>query len=314
VDVILDNLDQKVWHPLQLWVEHTGVPIALVLVGALLVARGVNWIGRYVTRRIDAQYQQGNALVRSESTKHRHSVAQVITWGVLTMVWIIAAMRCVEVLRLPLAGFVAPATVLGAALGFGAQRIVQDLLAGFFIVTERQYGFGDTVRIAVTGSANEAAGVVEDVTLRVTKMRNADGEVITVPNGQIVKAVNLSKDWARTVIDVPVPASADLNRVDAILHRVGQEAFRDKSLRKLLLDAPTVTGIEELGVDESLVRVVARTLPGRQFEVARELRARIANALRSQGIFVTTAMGPAQEKEDEELQKQSEIDRSEGRE
>ena len=99
----------------------------------------------------------------------------------------------------------APATVLGAALGFGAQRVVQDILAGFFIITERQYGFGDTVRLAITGSSEDAEGIIEDVTLRVTRMRNSDGEVITVPNGQIVKATNLSKDWARAVIDVPVP-------------------------------------------------------------------------------------------------------------
>ncbi len=125
--------------------------------------------------------------------------------------------------------------------------MVQDILAGFFIITERQYGFGDTVQIAITGSGTDAEGVIEDVTLRVTRMRNADGEVITVPNGQIVKAVNLSKDWARAVVDVPIPASADINRVNDILHRVGVDAYEDKSLRPLLLDTPSVMGVESRG-------------------------------------------------------------------
>ncbi len=148
--------------------------------------------------------------MRSEATKHRHSVAQVITWVVITIIYVITAMKVLNLLGLPIGSLVAPATVLGAALGFGAQRVVQDILAGFFIITERQYGFGDTVQIAITGSGTDAEGVIEDVTLRVTRMRNADGEVITVPNGQIVKAVNLSKDWARAVVDVPIPASADI--------------------------------------------------------------------------------------------------------
>ena len=96
--------------------------------------------------------------------------------------------------------------MLGAALGFGAQRVVQDLLAGFFIITEKQYGFGDLVSLTVGNIAEPAEGTVEDVTLRVTKLRSTEGEMFTIPNGQIVKSVNLSKDWARAVIDIPVPS------------------------------------------------------------------------------------------------------------
>ena len=93
-------------------------------------------------------------------------------------------------------------------MGFGAQRIVQDLLSGFFIITEKQYGFGDLVELAISGVADDARGTVEDVTLRVTKLRSSEGEMFTIPNGQIVKALNLSKDWARAVVDIPVPTSA----------------------------------------------------------------------------------------------------------
>ncbi|MFC9356129.1 mechanosensitive ion channel family protein [Rhodococcus sp. NPDC057014] len=268
------------------WLSSTGLAVSLTVLGAILMARFVNWGGRKVTDRIDSNYMQGDALVRSEATKHRHSVAQVITWVIITIIYVIATMKVLDQLSLPIGSLVAPATVLGAALGFGAQRVVQDILAGFFIITERQYGFGDTVQLAVTGSSEDAEGVIEDVTLRVTRMRNSDGEVITVPNGQIVKAINLSKDWARAVIDVPVPATSDINRVNEVLHQVGVEAFADRGLKKLLLDEPTVMGVESLTVDEVSVRVVARTLPGKQFQVGRALRVRIATAMRRQGITV----------------------------
>ncbi len=164
---------------------------------------------------------------------------------------------------------------------------MQDILAGFFIITERQYGFGDTVQISVTGSSQDAVGTIENVTLRVTRLRNSAGEVIIVPNGQINKAINLSKDWARAVIDVPVPVSADISEVNEILHDVGVAAYKDSKLRELLLDEPSVMGVESLEVDQVSIRVVARTLPGKQFQVGRALRARIAAALRRKGITVT---------------------------
>lgn len=231
-----------------------------------------------MTRRIDDRYRQSDDLVRSEATKHRHSVAQVVTWIVIAFVYIVATLKIFDYLSLPIGSLVAPATVLGAALGFGAQRIVQDILAGFFIITERQYGFGDTVQISVTGSSEDAVGTVEDVTLRVTRVRSTAGEVITVPNGQINKAINLSKDWARAVVDVPIPVSADIGVVNDILRDVGIAAYEEPRVRELLLDQPSVMGVESLEVDQVSVRMVARTLPGKQFQVGRLLRARIAGA------------------------------------
>jgi small conductance mechanosensitive channel len=178
--------------------------------------------------------------------------------------------------------------VLGVGLGFGAQRIVSDVLAGFFIITERQYGFGDVVAISVVGAAEPASGAVEDVTLRVTRVRSVNGEVVTVPNGQIVKVVNLSRDWARAVVDVPVPASTDVNQVNETLREVGREAFADPAMRPLLLDPPSVMGVETIGLEQVNVRMVARTLPGKQFEVGRDLRARVVRAFRKQGVHVPT--------------------------
>ncbi|MGY2128037.1 mechanosensitive ion channel family protein [Blastococcus sp. SYSU DS0617] len=270
------------------WLSGRGLEVVLIILGSLLLARLVSWAGSRITDRIDARYTEGDALVRSEAAKHRHSLTQVLTWAAVVLIYSIAVFFVLDRLGVPITGLVAPATVLGVGLGFGAQRIVGDVLAGFFIITERQYGFGDVVSIQVVGGMEPAQGTVEDVTLRITRVRSVDGEVVTVPNGQIVKVINLSRDWARAVVDVPVPTGTDVNRVNEVLRTVGREAFRDPALRPLLLDLPSVMGVESLGLEQVNVRMVARTLPGKQFDVGRELRARVVDAFRDQGMKVST--------------------------
>ena len=271
-------------HDFSTWVRGSGLEIVLLVVGSLLLTRFVSWFGAAVTTRIDAQDRSSDALVRSEAAKHRHSVTQVLTWTVLVLVYAITGVLVLERLGVPLASLIAPATVAGVALGFGAQRVVQDILAGFFIITERQYGFGDLIRISNIGATSGVSGTVEDVTLRITRMRTVNGEVVIIPNGQINQVTNLSRDWARAVVDVPLPATADISRVNALLQQVGKAVYADESFRPLMLDAPTVMGVESIDVDAFSIRVVTRTLPGKQFDVGRELRARIATALREEGI------------------------------
>ncbi|MGH3634613.1 MAG: mechanosensitive ion channel family protein, partial [Mycobacterium sp.] len=174
-------------------------------------------------------------------------------------------------------------------LGFGGRGVIEDLLGGFFIIAEKQYGFGDLVRLELASTA-VAEGTVEDVTLRVTRLRSSEGEVSTIGNGKVVKATNLSKDWARAVIDIPVPTTADLGVVSDVLHQECESARDDELLGQLLLDAPSVMGVESIQVDTVNLRMVARTLPGRQFEAGRKLRALAVRALARAGI-VTVADG-----------------------
>jgi small-conductance mechanosensitive channel len=275
------------------WLAGRGLEIVLIVLGSILVARFITWVGKRITDRIDARSTGGDVLVRSEAAKHRHSLTQVITWALIVLVYAVTVFYVLDRLGVPVTGLVAPATVLGVGLGFGAQRIVGDVLAGFFLIAERQYGFGDVVSIAVVGGGDPASGTVEDVTLRVTRLRSADGEVVTVPNGQIVKVVNLSRDWARAVVDVPVPTTADVNRVNEVLREVNRQAFADEDLRRLLLDEPSVMGVESIDLEQVNVRVVARTLPGRQFEVGRDLRARIVLAFARAGLNLTPGAEPA---------------------
>jgi small conductance mechanosensitive channel len=269
-----------------LWARSSLLEIVLLVLGAILMTRLAEWVCDRVVTRIDAHAHESDELVRSEAAKHRHIVAQVVTWAFLALLYVVTGVLVVQRLGVPLAGLVAPAALLSAALGFGLQRFVQDIGAGFFITAERQYGFGDVVRISVTGVTEPAVGTVEDVTLRVTRIRSVSGEVITTPNGQITQVTNLSRDWARAVIDVPVPAAVEVGRVTEVLKRVGEEAWNDDTLRKMMLDPPTVMGVERIEVDTFSVRMVARTLPGMQFDVGREIRARVASAFRLEGINV----------------------------
>ena len=266
------------------WAAGRGLEIVLFTTGAILLTRIVAWIGARITDRIDANAQELDALVRSEAAKHRHALAQVITWVTLVIIYIAAAVEIAARLYVHVASLVAPAAVVAVALGFGAQRIVQDILAGFFIITERQYGFGDLISVAVPNVSNPATGTVEDVTLRVTTVRTASGVII--PNGQITQVTNLSRDWARAVVDVPVPAAVEVNRVSDLLRQIAAEAHTEPDLRRLLLDPPAVMGVQSIDVDHFQVRLVARTLPGRQFEVERVLRARIATGFRREGILL----------------------------
>jgi small-conductance mechanosensitive channel len=154
-----------------------GLHILLVVIFTITATRAIRWIAGRVSRQLsEADDEQ---TVRSEAVKHRQAVASVISSVAISILYVVVAVDIANQLGLPLGSLVAPAAVLGAALGFGAQRVVQDLLSGFFIITEKQYGFGDLVELSVNGGG-DARGTVVDVTLRVTKLRTGDGEVFTV--------------------------------------------------------------------------------------------------------------------------------------
>ncbi len=276
------------------WARGSGLEIVLLVLGSVLLTRLAAWVRVRMIGHVDAHDDSTESLVRSEEAKHRHALIQVLTWVVLVLVYCVAAVLVVARLGIPLTGLVAPATIVGVAFGLGGQRIVQDVLAGFFIIAERQYGFGDLVRVSTRGVVGDATGTVEDVNLRVTRLRSVDGEVIIVPNGQIARTINLSRDWARAVVDVPIPATVGVRRATEILQLVGAAAWGDDELRALLLDAPMVMGVETIEVDEFRIRMVARTLPGKQFAVGRELRTRVAVAFRKEGLTVPAQLDTAQ--------------------
>jgi small-conductance mechanosensitive channel len=279
------------WHgEIGEWVITRGLRVILLAIMAILAVRFVTWVTDQISQQLDERFEESDALVRSEATKHRQAVASVIQWVSIVLIAIWGIVQIAEVLSFSVKGLVAPATVVGAALGFGAQQVVRDILSGFFIIVEKQYGFGDLVTLTIVSTA-EASGTVENVTLRVTRLRSPNGEVLTIPNGQIIKAVNQSKDWARAVVDIPVSTSVDLNRVGEVLRQECERALDNPVLGELLLDAPTLMGVESIEVDTVTLRMVARTLPGKQFEAGRQLRVLVVRALAHSGIVADAKVG-----------------------
>ena len=152
------------------WLRGRGLEIVLLVLGAVLLARFVTWCGRRITEHMDEVSTDEDVLVRSEAAKHRAAVAQVLTWIAMALIWSVAGVLILQRLGVPVSSLVASAAVIGAALGFGAQQVVRDLLAGLFIVVERQYGYGDLVHISAVGFEG-ATGTIEEVALRTTRLR-----------------------------------------------------------------------------------------------------------------------------------------------
>jgi small conductance mechanosensitive channel len=269
------------------WARGSGLEIVLLVLGALLASRFLTWgAGRMVAR---LQTSPGDPMaVASERDKHVYALVQAIQRMATAMVWFVTTALVLLRMNVPLTTLVAPATVAGVALGFGAQRIVADLLSGFFIISERQYGVGDNIQVLPPGAApaNGVAGTVEEITLRVTRIRTMAGEVVVIPNGEIRQLINRSKDWSRVLVDVPVPTAEDIEVAAAALREVGKELVREDRWAPLLLDEPRLLGVDTLELQQVQLRLAARTLPGRQWEVGRELRRRSVLALHAAGIKI----------------------------
>jgi small conductance mechanosensitive channel len=260
--------------------------MVLVVLGAVLAARFVRWSAdRLVDRATRVDLPAGeDVVVASEASKYRGALIQGVSWAAVAVVYFVAVVLILDRMGVPIATLVAPATLIGAAIGFGSQRIVQDLLSGFFLLSERQYGYGDVVRIAPPGVAAGISGTVEELTLRTTKLRTVNGEVVVIPNGEVRQVTNRSKDWARIVVDIPLALDADVAKATTLLRGIGEDVWGDSRWTPMLLDAPTVMGVQRFGVGFLELRFVARTLPGKQWDVGRELRGRIAEAFREAGI------------------------------
>lgn len=282
---------------ISVWMRGNGLEVVLLLLGTVLLVRFIGWARDRTTQRIETTSKDADALVRSETSKHRHALAQILTWVLTVLVWTVTLGLVLNRLGVPFASLVAPLTAGGVALGLGAQGLVQDLIGGSLIIAERQYGVGDMVHISATTMTDGATGTVQDLSLRITRLRTPNGELVVIANGQILQVTNLSSEWARAMIDVPLPVGVDVLRATDVLREVGDAAFDDEALRPLMFDAPTVMGVESFEVDQVNLRMVARTLPGKQFDIARQLRVRVAEAFQREGIVAApdTATAPRTE-------------------
>jgi small conductance mechanosensitive channel len=241
--------------------------------GGLLLA--VKLVTRAVRRAVD----DGNDEVTSDSERRAETLGSVLTNAARVVVVAFFLLMTLQEFGVNIGPLVAGAGVAGVALGFGAQSLVKDVISGFFLLMENQFGVGDIINVD-----DKHTGTVERMTLRITQLRDSEGRAHFVPNGSIVRVVVLSKDFARALVDVEVGYDTDPDKAFQVLREAGRklhEAMPEQAVEPL-----EVKGIEVLGPSGFIIRTLTKTAPGAQWEVARELRRRILLAFRETGIEI----------------------------
>ena len=261
------------------WVANSGTAVTkAVAIGAILIASMLlTMVIRRVSRRIEEKVAGHTSPLRT--LQRAHTLATIASSTGIVVVWGLAAIVLLSSLGLDVGGLFAGAGLAGLAIGLGAQDLVKDVLAGFFIILDDQYGVGDIIRVNGT-----TAGRVEQLTLRITGLRDLDGTLSYINNGEIKELANLSKGWSGAVVDVPVAHTEDPVRVREVLERVSEAALDDPELKNMLRGRPQVLGIEAFDPLAATWRVVANTRPGRQWDVARRFREMVKDAFVREGI------------------------------
>ncbi|MEU6549936.1 mechanosensitive ion channel family protein [Streptomyces sp. NPDC046915] len=276
------------------WVEQNwstwlamGLQILLVLVVAIALRAAVR---RAITKLIDRMTRTvqavdgsalGGLLVNVERRRQRAAAIGSVLRSVASFLILgTAALMILSTFRINLAPLLASAGVAGVAIGFGARNLVTDFLSGVFMILEDQYGVGDVI------DAGIASGEVIEVGLRVTKLRGDNGEIWYVRNGEVKRIGNLSQGWATAGVDVTVKANEDLDRVKATLDEVAEKMSKEEPWNELLWSPIEVLGLDSVLLDSMVVRVSARTMPGKALTVERELRWRIKRAFDAASIRI----------------------------
>jgi small-conductance mechanosensitive channel len=258
------------------WLATSGLRILLIIVGALIVAR----LGAFVTKRIERAFEDNDPSTMSEREKQAATLGKITRNLIRMLVWGIALMMILKQLGIDIAPILAGVGVAGLAVGFGAQSLVKDFLAGIFIVIENQYHVGDVVQAA------GVAGIVEKITLRVTTLRDLEGNVHIIPNGALDVVTNMTREYSRYVLDIGVAYKEDVDSVMNVLKEIGAEMAAEPEYSKLITAPFEVLGVEDFGDSAVVIRVRFTTKPIQQWTVGREFRRRVKNTFDAKGIEI----------------------------
>ncbi|MBM3308349.1 MAG: mechanosensitive ion channel family protein [Candidatus Eisenbacteria bacterium] len=258
------------------WVFSSGIRIA----GILLVAFVVTRLAGFITRRIERAFEDDDPTTLSEREKRAATIGKVVRNLVRVAAWGVAALMVLRELGIDIAPILAGVGIAGLAVGFGAQSLVKDFLAGVFILLENQFRVGDVIETA------GVSGVVERITLRSTTLRDVRGNVHVIPNGAMAVVTNMTKQWSRFVLDLGVSYGEDVDRVIAVLKSVGDELVAAPEFREKISQPVQVLGVQDFGESSVVIRVSFTTKPQEQWAVGREFRRRVKKAFDEQGIRI----------------------------
>jgi len=265
------------------------VVVAAVIhfVGSRIIRRSVaRWIasGRSredsLTDTPEATVELQVMIMSQRREQRAHAVGQLLNSVLVVIVWGTASLIVMTQLGVNIAPIMASAGVVGVALGFGAQTLVKDYLSGFFMIVEDQYGVGDLVDVG------EVTGRVEEVQLRITRIRDPSGVVWYVRNGEILRVANQSQGWTMASAVIPVSYDADLAEIRQVVVEVGNDMFNDPETRQRMLGRPTFAGVEAVSGEAVYVKILAKARGGQQIPLTRELRERLKTAFDAHGVIV----------------------------
>ncbi len=294
----LSSLPSLTWAQVGDWLLGTPLKVIVtILLAAVarwlllrLIARVVDGATSRHARRIADLAGAGRALAQAVGVAHERHVQRTRTMGsllrsvVTIVVATVAILTVMALLEIPLGPMLASAGVGGVALGFGAQSLVKDFLSGIFMIVEDQYGVGDVV------DTGEVVGTVENVSLRVTQLRDANGVTWYVRNGEIIRIGNRSQGWSTAMVDIPVAYDEDVERAQQIIRDVVATLDQAPPWDEKLLEAPQVVGVESIVGGAVTIRVLAKTVAQEHFSVQREIRERVKLAFDREGVRSPVAL------------------------
>lgn len=284
--VLADWMDNASWAPL----VASAITIVLILILGFVLRNIAHRVIRRIVNRAATRplgrFRKGqqetagvDALLNERRRQRAETMGSVLNHVATIVILGTTVLTVLDRLTIPIAPLLTSVGILGIAVGFGAQELVKDFIAGMFMLLEDQYGVGDVID---TGAA---VGTVEAVTLRITRLRDEDGRVWYIRNGTINRVGNESQGWSRAYMDVPVPYDSDVTSVRVLLEQVAEEMWADTELRgSAIVEPPQVYGVEQLSDSSLVFRLSVKTLPAKQHDVAREMRLRVKTALDTAGI------------------------------
>lgn len=263
----MDNPDY--WESITEWGQASGLRVVAILLTIWVLRKFGNLAVRRSIHRAVRAHEYATV---GDQKKREDTLVSMVSASLRVMLWVVGGMLVVQEFGLDIGPLIAGASILGVALGFGAQSLVKDFVSGIFIIVENQYRVGDVVEIA------GVAGSVEAITMRETILRNLRGEQIHVPNGEVGVAKNMTKGFSNIIMDIGISYDSDIEKVEKVVNDVGIKLAGDPEWSSPIVEPPTYQRVQKFGPSEVEIRIVASVLPGQQWNVAGELRKRIKKA------------------------------------
>ena len=259
------------------WLLNHGIRIVFIAVFAYILIRILN---KFIERAVRIAVVADSQISPDSEKKREETLIHIFKFTIKVVIWIIAGLMILEEFGVQIAPILAAAGIVGIAFGFGGQYLIKDIISGLFIILENQYRIGDIVAF------DKFSGLVENITLRKTTLRDMDGTVHHIPHGEVKTVSNYSKDFSRINLNVGIAYNSDLEKVIRLVNRVGQELFNDDNFKEMLVTPPQFLRVDNLEDSSVVIKIVADTKPLKQWELTGELRKRLLIAFNKEGIEI----------------------------